>query len=399
MIRIENRYTELKDIIECFEVIERDIIETIKVALANSRAVVIKKRILDRLKAVDPTLEHQHLYTFKSRMNEIFEVDHPIRGAVPSLILDGMSKIKNDIVGDYKLITTLSFKEIDDTIESGEYDEYEMSYIQKTLLFGVIEGHPTSQQEKQCASIVFGNTQNHITDKKINLSTLEIYKHYLSVVKMSDTKTKNIGKAYAKDIYTRNLNIAVNTIINACDDNDFNFSPLDFNLGHGIVCALTQIAEMNSSELGLFATSHYTRIPFVKDYTHIEAAVEKRTDDTSTLYLKGEKGITELSFCYYRSSLGYFELNHYPYDGSNICLAGYDFELTPDIFTGESLDLFNMAFFDNNDISLFQNIQVDYEALRQRGQNPKASEYELEILYYLQDRAGLCERRDNKRLN
>ncbi|MDY4309941.1 hypothetical protein SOX05_08680 [Pseudomonas putida] len=394
MIRIENRYTELKDIIECFEIIEQDIIETIKIALL-SNAVVIKKRILDRLKAVDPTLEHQHLYTFKSRMNEIFEVDHPIRGVVPSLILDGMSKIKNDIVGDYKLITTLSFKEINDTIESGEYDEYEMSYIQKPLMFGVVNGYPTSQQEKQCASIVFGNTQNHITDKKINLSTLEIYKHYLSVVKMSDTKTKNIGKAYAKDIYTTNLNIAVNTIINTCDD----FSPLDFNLSHGIVGNLIQIAEMNSSELGLFATSHYTRIPFVKDYTHIEAAVEKRTDDTSTLYLKGEKGITELSFCYYRSSLGYFELNHYPYDGSNICLAGYDFELTPDIFTGESLDLFNMAFFDSTNISLFQNIQVDYVALRKRGQAPKASEYELEILYYLQDRAGLCERRDNKRLN
>lgn len=98
----------------------------------------------------------------------------------------------------------------------------------------------------------------------------------------------------------------------------------------------------------------------------------------------------------YRSSQGEYELRHYPYGSDSITLLGYEFELTPDVFEGASLQLFNMVAFDHKKVTIIESPVIDYEAFRQEALNTGDSRDEL--MKHLQDRVGMFKRKDNRRI-
>ncbi|HFQ5875944.1 TPA: hypothetical protein ACJXXT_000208 [Pseudomonas aeruginosa] len=396
-MKINKVYEANKELIKCFELVESDLIDAIKLAVNNKFAIVIKESFLKRLRALDSTIQHEHIYTFKSRMKEIFEPNHAVYGAVPAYIMKGIEKARLEIKGDDQLITTLSFREINDFIKSGNDDEYEMSYIQQTMLKGVVNGD-TYGKEVECARLVFEKTENHIQTNNLNVTAYEIYKHYISVAKSSTVKATSIGKSYVKNGYEKNLNIAVNTIINATEKEcDFSFDfHYDFE-NPSLFGILNQIAELDGRQLHLFTTSHYTRIPFFEELESIDTMINTHTNDANYIYLKGKKGITEVSFPFSRSSLGYFEIKHHPYNESSLTLLGYEFEVTTDFFSGSSLELFEIVFYDNNQIDIFKDLKFDHEELRKIALEGDSTDTKKAILDYLQDRAMLYRRRDNRR--
>lgn len=406
MINILDRYKEDESFIQCFETMETDIIEAIRLADITKSIVVIKKSLLSRFKKVDKTLDNKYIYTFKNDLSEIFDPAHPINDTITEKIINMIKDRMYLLSNTESLITILSFREMRDfSIQPEKF--YEEPMIQKPILTGVLQGYHHASKEN-CAEVVCHRTQQLIQEQGLNTTTYDIYQHYMLEISRTKATATSIGHKFVKQHFEKNLRLAVNTIINLndndYDDFDFNnydvvasdFEHLENNTLSTLYGILTHIAEMDKRQLHLFAHNHYTFIPYMQELESPKTIIKIRVDAQNHVYIKGKNGITQLSYPEYRSSNGEYELIHYPYSTDNITLLGYEFELTPDVFEGANLEVFNMVAYQNHNVTVIQNPVIDYESLRLRAL--KSGSNNDELMNYLHDRIGMYKRKDNRRI-
>lgn len=400
MINVLDRFKEDEHFIKCFSTMERDVIEAIRLAEITKSMVVIKRSLLARFKKIDKTIKSKNIYTFNQALSEIFEPQHPINKVIDESLMEKLKDLNNLLSDTESLISVISFRTIRNALINPNTYKFEKGEsIIQPILTGVLHGN-ISVDKEELAETVFHRTQQIIEQHGLNTTTYKIYQFYMLALSRSKHPAREIGMAYSKNAFEKNLRAAINHVIHVSDEDydEFDFgTPDEQQQNHpALFGILAQIAEMNSKQLHLFINDHYTAIPYFRDLESPKTIITIQNDMMKNVYIKGRNGITELEFCTYRSSQGEYELRHYPYGSDSITLLGYEFELTPDVFEGASLQLFNMVAFDHKKVTIIESPVIDYEAFRQEALNTGDSRDEL--MKHLQDRVGMFKRKDNRRI-
>lgn len=301
MINVLDRFKEDEHFIKCFSTMERDVIEAIRLAEITKSMVVIKRSLLARFKKIDKTIKSKNIYTFNQALSEIFEPQHPINKVIDESLMEKLKDLNNLLSDTESLISVISFRTIRNALINPNTYKFEKGEsIIQPILTGVLHGN-ISVDKEELAETVFHRTQQIIEQHGLNTTTYKIYQFYMLALSRSKHPAREIGMAYSKNAFEKNLRAAINHVIHVSDEDydEFDFgTPDEQQQNHpALFGILAQIAEMNSKQLHLFINDHYTAIPYFRDLESPKTIITIQNDMMKNVYIKGRNGITELEFC------------------------------------------------------------------------------------------------------
>lgn len=386
MINVLTRYKEETSYVESFNVIEKELAKIINTIACIDRVVIIKERIFNRLSKVEPDIKtSKFIYTFKRNLKEIFDKKHHLQSVMTSEVMDVFEQNEFRIKGNDRLITCIDNKSVNCylTCTDEDKDPYELIFEHQPFQVNLTRNEVEERSKKQQVfSAIFTETENFISKNCNDAITLDIFNTYINGIKTSDKKAISIGRTDIKDRYESRVYNALTATIELLD----NYDKTEY-----MYIVISDIAELDANHLRKFNENCLSEIPFI-DSENIPITIIKHIspDETVNIYIKTKNGVTHLS---YVGNL-YLPDTTYQYykigQGSSIKIFGYEFDIDENCFESDKLELFKMAMYGKDGLTISTNIKFDYALMRTIAMEFEKNDIHQSPIYnYLLARFGL----------
>ena len=386
MINVLTRYKEEKSYVESFNIIEKELAKIINTIACNDRLVIIKERIFNRLSKIEPEIKtSKFIYTFKSHLKEIFESQHPIQSVMTNEVMDVFKQNEFRIKGNDRLITCIDNKSVNWYLSCTDEDKdpYELIFEHQPFQVNLTRNEVEKRSEKQrVCSAIFTETENFISKHCNDAITLDIFNTYINGIKTSDKKAISIGRTDIKDRYESRVYNALTATIELLD----NYDKTEY-----MYSVISDIAELDANHLRKFNENCLSEIPFI-DSENIPITIIKHIspDETVNIYIKTKNGVTHLSYVdklYLPDTIyQYYKIGQ----GESIKIFGYEFDIDENCFESDKLELFKMAMYGKDGLTISTNIKFDYALMRTIAMEFEKNDIHQSPIYnYLLARFGL----------
>lgn len=386
MINVLTRYKEETSYVESFNVIEKELAKIINTIACIDRVVIIKERIFNRLSKVEPDIKtSKFIYTFKRNLKEIFDKKHPLQSVMTSEVMDVFEQNEFRIKGNDRLITCIDNKSVNWYLNCTDEDKdpYELIFDHQAFQVNLTKNEVENRNnKKQVYSAIFTQTENFISKNCKYAITLDIFNTYINEIKTSDKKAISIGRNDIKNLYETRVYNALTSTIELLT----NYYKTEY-----MYSVISDIAELDAIHLRKFNEGCLSDIPFI-DSENTPTTVIKHIspDETVNIYIKTKNGVTHLSYVgkLYLPETIY---QHYQIgQGETIKIFGYEFDIDENCFEDDKLELFKMAMYGKDGLTISTNIKFDYELMRTIAMEFEKNDiHESPIYNYLTARFGL----------
>lgn len=391
MINILTRHKEETEYAECFNVLEKELACMIASVAGGKFVLILKDTIRQRLAKIAPEINNStFIYSYKSNLKEIFEVDHPLQAVMTREVMDIFKENAHTIKGLDRLITCIDLLSVRHYLRSkkADKDPFELVFDHKPFLNTLCNSDEKGRKaSKRRVFLAFGETSRYLIKNIPCTDILDVYTTYLNEIKQSNKRAISIGRRSASDNYESRIHKALNETLS--------FARIFQQ--HYMYSVVSNIAEMNKSKLREFNEGLLSDIPYIENIDTPSLVIEIATDDVTDFYIKTKKGLTHLKSCDYDFP-PYPTYDFYPINsGEKIKIYGQEYDIDTACFEGENLAVFEMAMYGNSNYKIHTNLVYNYENLRDIAMSFFDDGIDNPAIYdYLTSRLGLYNKNKRK---